>query len=203
MRCVTFVLPLLVAGGCAGVSNGDPADEYFRPGTFDIDRDYEFWRPACTRYLRAMGEPSLLPSGDTDQLAFRLLWIPSFSPVMVVRIARRGELVVSRAVVLNDEDPAFEWDDSWDMPAPKPASVIENELTLDAWSEIERLAAVADVWRIPTDIDEFGFDGWEWFLEMRDGDHHHVVRRWSQTQRGRAATNERRGRLHERLCRES
>ncbi len=122
--------------------------------------------------LYAAGEPSLwlLSRQDSEATVFRFLWVPSFDHSVCVRIARKKNGAILRAVVLDG------------LGGYDPGQVgIDKTVELNEaqWKELESHLEAAAFWKIPTkDPDEEGgSDGDRCVIEgVKDGLYHVVDR---------------------------
>jgi hypothetical protein len=126
-------------------------------------------------YLRAMEEPSLwkLSANDHKVTVYRLLWVPSFHPVIAVRITRSGESLVLRAVRLEAG------------PSARPGKVLDRrtkKLSDDDWTLLQVYLEKCHYWTMKTVIDKganinLDLDGDSLVCEGADRGKYHVVQR--------------------------
>lgn len=122
-----------------------------------------------SRFLRAMGEPSIAAGAGVEAYRFLLLG-RSVRPI-VVRIQRQDGRVQAITKTLAGDG------------AGQPGSLLKKDVTsLDpaAWSRLERSVEKAQFWALDPHR-RGGEDGEHWVLEGYDGKRHHVVDRWSPT----------------------
>ena len=125
-----------------------------------------------SKHLQAAGEPSLwsLSRRDREATAFRFLWLPSFHHAVCVRIARKGNGAILRAIVLDG------------LGGYDPGQVaIDKSVELDErrWQAFERHLESAAFWTIPTkDPGESGSDGDQCIIEGVKSGVYHIVDRW-------------------------
>lgn len=132
--------------------------------------------------LRATGQGPLCRGSDPSTSVFRLTWIPSFHPTVMVRIEQRGTTYSLYAVRLTG---AGGYD-----PGSKARDTTVSIASSD-WEEWTRLLSAARFWEASTDESDsavtphgkvvvmVGADGAQWLLEGRRGDQYHAVDRWS------------------------
>jgi hypothetical protein len=142
---------------------------------FPVDADVSdlMWAPA---YLRLLDEPSLALGRIEPQECFRLLWMPSFEPMVMVRVDGGG---LQRRFV------AKSWDgwpiESMGLRLELNAS---RDLTLDESRSFSELVEQSRFWQLDTPSPVHGMDGCTWVLEGRSPTRHHVVVRWSPRRDG-------------------
>lgn len=150
-----------------------PTGNGFFPGTAIEDRAGWYGK-----HLVALGERPLCQGNERAEEVYRLTWLPSFHPSIVVRVECDSacyRLVAKRESGAGGYDPGH----------LDTTRVIE----LDDASrrELARLLAAADFWRMPTvppPDSVVGLDGAQWILEGRTGGRYHVVDRWSPDRNG-------------------
>jgi hypothetical protein len=122
------------------------------------------------KHLLALEERPLCGS---VQEVYRLTWLPTFHPSIVVRVERDSAGYQLRA---KRESGAGGY-------APGHLAVDASvRLTTAEVRELSRLLKVADFWSLPTrpaPDDMQGLDGAQWVIEGLVSDRYHVVDRWS------------------------
>jgi hypothetical protein len=124
-------------------------------------------------HLRALGERPFCDSADVPAEVYRLTWLPSFDPTVVVRIERTLNKYVLTA---RTESGAGGYE---------PGHLARD--TSYTMGEAERLEFVslltaAGFWALPTEPPPdgmVGVDGAQWVLEGFARGRYHVVDRWS------------------------
>jgi hypothetical protein len=148
---------------------------------------------ACSRYLpdttdtftndwysgqlRAAAEPRLRATGE-DREIFRLSWIPSFHPTVIVRVERNESqyvLVAKRLTGAGGYEPG------------KVGEQVRRPLERSEWNAFNRHLKAANFWSMqPDEPPKFtengeqviGTDGSQWFLEGASRTEYHFVDRW-------------------------
>lgn len=175
LRFLTLIVIGLAVAACAShsgsVRTACPAgEEYFPRATFQYI--YGDATDAYARRLRNMGEPSLSCGRASDTEAYRLLWLPSFSNIVAVRISREAQECRLDATSLSR--------------AGDETQVVgrtSRRLTTAEWREFKAVFTESDFWQLPATVDEIpSTDGWRWVMEVQDGSRYHAVDR--QVKRG-------------------
>ena len=132
--------------------------------------------------LRAAGERSLCDDPEAAEEVYRLSWIPSFHPTVIIRFERRDQTYRLRGVILSGAggyEPGI------------VANSVDTPLTQADWQAWLGLAARARFWTAPTEASDtvldtsgavqfvMGLDGAQWLLEARQNGQYHAVDRWS------------------------
>jgi hypothetical protein len=145
----------------------------FLAGTSLTDR--EGW---YGRQLRAAGERPLCQSPEQPHVVYRLTWIPSFHPSVIVLIERTSVGYQLRAKTLSGAggyDPGH-------LARDTMSSLTDTDLETFA-----RLLAAARFWQLPTTPlpnGMMGLDGAQWMLEGLSDGRYHIVDRWSPNSEG-------------------
>jgi len=145
----------------------------FLAGTSLADR--EGWYGS---QLRAAGEHPLCQSPEQAQVVYRLTWIPSFHPSVIVCIERTSVGYQLRAKTLSGAggyDPGH-------LARDTVSSLAGTDL-----ATLARLLAAARFWQLPTTPlpdGMIGLDGAQWMLEGLSDGRYHVVDRWSPNSDG-------------------
>lgn len=159
---------LVVLGGVL-VFRTDPGP-YFPDLVFDKQKgNDEFRATHYGRQFAAMGEPSLWRRAETgsNDVAFRLLWLPPDDRPVAIRIEGAGESVRLRAVIL-DGKGGFD----------TGVIALDRNLTLgpEQWDKLLKKLARADYWALPTQAGRDGFGSGEILLfEGVSPGRYHVV----------------------------
>ncbi|MEJ2239777.1 MAG: hypothetical protein P8X82_15900 [Gemmatimonadales bacterium] len=137
--------------------------------------------------LRAAGEGSLCDDQDPPEEVYRLSWIPSFDPTVIVRLERLSSGVHLSAVRLSGAggyEPGV------------PVARARLDLAESEWRHWLHLVSSARFWTAPTaeshkvldkdgnEVYGMGLDGAQWLLEARRGADYHAVDRWSPMRNG-------------------
>jgi hypothetical protein len=171
---------LLSSAGCAAKKLSfrpecpslDAGDYYFPKGALDSSRPKidGLLRGWYSKYLRAMGEPSLSCGPRADGYAYRFLWLRSFHHPIAVRLEKVGPLITLDAVEL----------DGTGGHAPgKIVKRTQRALSPDEESKFVAKLDQVGFWEMRRDQDRFGSDGAQWILEGVDNGQYQVVQRWS------------------------
>ncbi|WP_370155176.1 hypothetical protein [Ferrovibrio sp.] len=158
----------VILGACGAQSENvrtecEAGEEYFPRGTFQ--NRYGNAGESYARRLRNAGEPSLSCARATNTEAYRLLWIPSFSSVVVVRILSEMRDYRLEATVMS---PANE----------QILSKITRPLTVAEWHEFKVVMSGTSFWSMTPTSDELpATDGWRWIIEGQSGSRYHAVDR--------------------------
>lgn len=175
LRVLPFVVIGLVISACASRSDRvrpicSAGEEYFARATFQYK--YGDATESYARRLRNMGEPSLSCARQADTEAYRLLWLPSFSNIVAVRISREAQEYRLDAISFSR--------------ASDKAEVVgrtSRQLTANEWREFKAVVAESDFWNLPIVLDVIPHaDGWRWVMEAQDGSRYHAIDR--QVQQG-------------------
>jgi hypothetical protein len=169
LRFLALIVISLAVAACASQSGSVRAacqagEEYFPRATFRYT--YGDATDAYARRLRNMGEPSLSCARASDTEAYRLLWLPSFSNIVVVRLSREAQEYRLDAISLSPTDET------------QVVGRTSRLLTESEWREFKAVFAESDFWKMPAALDELpGTDGWRWVMEGQDGSRYHAVDR--------------------------
>ena len=148
------------------------ASEYFASTPL---ADREYWYGA---HLRVLEERPLCAGADERTEVYRLTWLPSFDPSVVVDIERDSDTYRITAKI---ESGAGGY-----QPGHL-ASDTSYALTDAEVREFARLLSAARYWALPTEPPPngmMGLDGSQWVLEGVSGGRYHVVDRWSPKREG-------------------
>jgi len=147
---------------------------YFPAGSLD-----DFSVDWYSKFLRAMSEPSLLPSeGDGPRHAYRFTWLRTFHHPIAVR-AELGTKEPSVITKMTDGQGGYE-----------TGNLIRDEQNVLTAKQVESLAYLVvqvDLWHLPAVVRLFypngdemvGCDGAEWIVEARHNEIYHVTTQWS------------------------
>jgi hypothetical protein len=123
----------------------------------------------ASKYLEAMGEPSLSSMAEQDEV-YRFLYMPAFHHPITIRVWRSGE----------EKNLVFKELDYIENDLPGKVIAQENRrITADEWNEFTNLLQEASYWQLPIEGELTGVDGARWILEGKKDEQYHVVDRWS------------------------
>lgn len=191
-----WCLATMVSAGSAAAQSPPPADSFryivhwdgvpIRCDTSDTAtfplpylRHRDGWYGA---QLRATGQGPLCAGSATLTSVFRLTWIPSFYPTVMIRIEQHGATYSLYAVRLTGAGGY--------APGSKGRDTTVTLASSD-WEEWLRLLSAARFWEASTGESDsvvsphgkafaiMGADGAQWLLEGRRGNQYHAVDRWS------------------------
>lgn len=131
-------------------------------------RDDNFQRKWYASQFSALGLSSW--SCGTFGEGYRFVWLRTFHHPIGVSVVRAAGGWMLYATELNGAG------------GYQPGAVLRTvRVALDAKQieGIQRQIDAAGVWSLPTNTAESGADGAQWIIELRDGDHYHVIDRWS------------------------
>ena len=149
-------------------------DQYFPSGVLDCDERMDRIRSDWySKYLRALGEPSLFALSRNDPRAetYRFLWLRSFHRPVSIRLVLnkdRTGLLISR---ITSEAGGLE-----------PGTLIHDETTVIGKHGTGLFFAQllqSLFWDLPTRGEPEGVDGAEWILEAVNDGHYQIIDRWS------------------------
>jgi hypothetical protein len=138
---------------------------YFPEGALD-----DFCVGWYSKHLKAMREPSLLPSDEEEgRHAYRFTWLRTFHRPVTVRIELGTEehIVITK---VTDGQGGYE-----------PGKLVRDEQALLSTEQVESLRSVIadlDLRHLPTGRGG-GIDGAEWIVEARRGGDYHLTTQWS------------------------
>ena len=130
------------------------------------------------KHLRALGEHPLCDSAGVPAEVYRLTWLPSFHPTVVVRIER----TLSAYILIAKAESGAGGYEPGHLARDTTYTLGEGER-----AEFVSLLSAADFWTVPTTPppDRLGgFDGAQWVLEGLGRGRYHVVDRWSPPTNG-------------------
>ena len=145
---------------------------YWPPGTFrepDFDNFVQTW---YSTQLCAMGELAFSQVVRPTEAGIRFLWLRSFHPGVVVRVAEQAGVAILTATQLSGAGGY----------APGVVERQEQrELSREEWDGVLEMLRSIDFWLLPTNPNDdlAGVDGGRWIIEATDGSRYHVVDRWS------------------------
>lgn len=116
------------------------------------------------QYFLSGPERPLCGSRNSEDEAYRFFWKSSFNGDAVVHIARKNRSITLRS-----------------RRIPRVARDVSSfgPLGFADWEKLQEALEVAQFWSLKSDEDLLdGFDGAQWLIEGRRGDHYHAVRRW-------------------------
>jgi hypothetical protein len=169
-RMVVLIVIGLAISACTSQSNYvrpvcPAGEEYFPRATFQYS--YGDATDGYARRLRNMGEPSLSCAAKSDTEAYRLLWLPSFSNFVAVRLSREAQ--------------EYRLDTTSLSPTGDETQVVGRTsrlLTESEWREFKAVFAESDFWQMPATLEDIGStDGWRWVMEAQDGSRYHAIDR--------------------------
>jgi hypothetical protein len=149
-------------------------DQYFPTGVLDCDERMDaIRRDWYSKYLRALGEPSLfaLSRNDPQAETYRFLWLRSFHRPVSIRLVMKRDrtgLLISK---MTSEAGGLE-----------PGKLIRDETTVIGKHDTGLFAAQLlqfRFWDLPARGHAEGIDGAEWILEAVTDGHYQIVDRWS------------------------
>lgn len=123
------------------------------------------------KYLKVMGEESLLKVSDQNPEIYRFLWLRTFDHPIFVKIERTS--AYSFVLASKESNGAGGY---------KPGEVVRAKvepLTEEEWCNFIKLLDKSDYWKMPAVLNERGYDGAEWILEGVKDERYHFVTRWS------------------------
>ena len=127
-----------------------------------------------TLTLAALGEERLTVPSTWPREVYRFLWIRSFHPPVMVRIAHgpNNTIIVTSELVGESDDKARIRRDSTALP----------EAT---WRDLRTLLQRERFWQQPfSDTSRFGLDGARWVIEGLRNDRYTIVDRWTPQDTG-------------------
>jgi len=130
------------------------------------------------KHLRVLGERPLCASSDATPEVYRLTWLPSFHPTVIVRIQRSSgdyHLTAKAESGAGGYEPGH-------LARDTSFTLREAEA-----SEFAGLLSAARFWAMPTEPPPngtIGSDGAQWVLEGLVRNRYHVVDRWSPEKNG-------------------
>jgi hypothetical protein len=147
-------------------SNYLPPSAFLDPGGVDdADRGY-------AAFMKDFKEPTFLTLYESDDEAYRFVWIRSFDEPITLRIQKslaKISLTVKRSV----GEGGF-----------KHGGLIvdqSKDISILAWMKFKSLLEKECFWMMETGDREFGIDGATWLLEGRRENRYHFVCKWSPT----------------------
>ena len=132
--------------------------------------------------LRATGQRSLCAESEHSEVVFRLTWIPTFDPTVMVRLDKRGANYTLHAATLSGAG-GYE---PGELRRDTTLALSEHD-----WPAWLSLVGSARFWEATTSQTDsaigpdgkpvvlVGRDGARWLLEARRGTQYHAVDRWS------------------------
>jgi hypothetical protein len=148
--------------------NGFFPVKQFDDGWHNADEGKNQW---YGKFLRSMGEASLLDTKNEKDEVYRFLWLRTFHHPIAVRLERDGYSVKLKAV---------EFDGAGGYEPGRVLRTDNVSISLDEWCEFIRRLEQATFWQQETvDPRESGNDGSQWILEAVKDQRYHVVDRWT------------------------
>ncbi|HNT28031.1 MAG TPA: ankyrin repeat domain-containing protein [bacterium] len=151
------------------LAHGAQAEKwYFPPNTID-----PFWNSVASKQLNSMKEPPLYDQAIKEgQESYRLLWLRSFHPPVIIKIEKNAEAYSLYLKVRDESCPGK-------LAVDKKVDLSEKD-----WLAFKESLTKANYWKLSEDKSPQGTDGSEWILEAKTVDRYHVVIRWSPDSRG-------------------
>ncbi|MBO9632420.1 MAG: hypothetical protein J7578_04835 [Chitinophagaceae bacterium] len=143
-----------------------PLKEYPKDSVNVLDTFVNIW---YSRMLSAMKEP-VLANLEEDKEVIRFTWLRTFHHPVAIRIQKEKNKITLTAKVLNGAG------------GYEPGKIILNKtikINEEKWKELQAGLGQIHFFKLPTEIDELGFDGSEWILEVATKHNYHFIARWS------------------------
>lgn len=145
---------------------------FFPQGVFPAATSHEFKADYAAGALALMEEKPLLEHVGGDTVAgYRLLWLPTFAPAVVVRVLELTDASGKVCAKISSEDAGF--------GVGRVAHRKEHTVKRRRMDRLRSLTSQGSLWEMLPTSEDHGLDGEDLFFEAAAPGRYHVVCRWS------------------------